>query len=171
MKKIYHLVVRYTTDMYGMEDVIAPHNHVALHHEAVWVGKPFHKMGRVPMDKINEQIREGFTPRLYFIDTQRKRPIAHFGNLLEITMNAPGDRELIPPFYKQKRILSRMKVWMKVDFLQGFYLNDLPELERLIELYDDAERLVDGSSGYFVMYEDREAEIAALPINDGLPGL
>jgi hypothetical protein len=157
--------------MYEIEDVITPHNHVALHHDAVWVGKPLHKMGRVTMDKINEQIREGLTPRLYFIDTQRKRPIAHSGTLLEITMKSPGDRELIPPFYRQKRILSRMKAWIKVDFLQGFYLNDLPELEKMNDFFDDAEKLADGSSGYFIICEDREANIAMPPTNGGSPGL
>jgi len=154
--KIYHLVVRYTEDMYEIDDVIERHNQMALRHEAVWVGKPFHVMGRVPMDIINQQIGAGLGPRLYFINTKRKRPIAHVGMLLAVTMRSPGDKELIPAFYKQKRILNRMKVWMKVDFLQGFYLSDLPTLEKMNAVYDDAEMLADKSSGYFMLYEDME---------------
>jgi hypothetical protein len=154
--KIYHLVVRYTEDMYEVDDVIVRHNQIALRQDAVWVGKPFHKMGQATMDIINQQIAEGLEPRLYFIDTKMKRPIAHFGKLLAVTMKAPSDRELIPMFYQQKKILSRMKVWMKVDFLDGFYLNDLPALEKMNEVYNDAEMLADKSSGYFILYEDRE---------------
>jgi len=154
--KIYHLVVRYTEDMYDIDHVTVWHNQAALRHGAVWVGKPLHKMGQVPMDILNQQIAEGLEPRLYFIDTKRTRPVAHFGKLLAVTMKAPADRELMPVFYKQKKILSRMKVWMKVDFLQGFYLSDLPALEKMNAVYDDAEMLADKSSGYFMLYEDVE---------------
>lgn len=158
MLPIYHLVVRYTEAMYEIDQVIERHNQVALHHQAVWVGKPFHRMGHVPMTIINKQVEEGLEPRLYFINTEQTRPIAHFGELLELRMKAPTDRELIPPFYAQKRILSRMKVWMKVNFLQGFYLEDLPGLAKLNELYGDAEGFADGSTGYFIAYEQRVCE-------------
>jgi hypothetical protein len=51
-----------------------------------------------------------------------------------------------------------MKVWMKVNFLQGFYLDDLPGLAKLNELYGDAEGFADSSSGYFIAYEQRVCE-------------
>lgn len=151
----YHLVMKYSDEMYDTKDIILLHNQIALRQGAVWIGKPYHVMGRVPMMQINEQIEAGFSSRLYLIDNKRTRPIGHFGELLFISMKSPKEeRELIPLFYKEKKILSRMKVWMKVSFLQGFYLDELPELQKANKSYEQAVSFATGCSEYFMMVQD-----------------
>lgn len=149
-----HLVVKFSEDMYDTNNVIMLHNKVALRRGAVWFGKAYHLMSQNALNEMNEQIANGFTTQLFLIDKKRSKPIAHFANLLCLSTRVPKEEELIPPFYREKRIRSRMKVWLKVDCFSGFYMDEFPELEKTNKFYEEITAWGDACSEYFLMYEE-----------------
>ena len=62
--------------------------------------------------------------------------MAYRAELKALTSKSPPDKELIPGFYKESRILSRMKTWLKVGYLQGFRLEELAELHEANAKYE-----------------------------------
>jgi hypothetical protein len=135
-----HLVIRVSDAIYGLPSAVLRHNSTAFWHEGVWLGKPDRGLPASTIYRLNEQITAGFETCLYIIDPDRSNPVAYGGRLREVSSKSPPDKELIPPFYRELRILSRMKAWLKVGYLQGFSLTELPTLVDANTSYELFER-------------------------------
>lgn len=139
MPEYIHLVIRVSDAIYGVPGAMLRHNSVAFWHEGVWLGKPDRGLAPGWMNALNRQIDAGFKTYLFIIDPDHNSRIVYRGALQAVTSKSPPDKELIPRFYRESRILSRMKTWLKVDELVAFRLDEFPGLAEANKEYEDLE--------------------------------
>ena len=136
MSQYIHLAVRVSDEMYGgLPNTVLRHNHIAFQHGAVWFGKPGFAIREKTANQINEQVQQKYTTYAYFIDPDRKNPIAYSAELFGVSLRSPKEKEQIPLFYKELRILSRMKSWLKVGYLEAIKLEEFGGLDEANNSY------------------------------------
>ena len=146
---------------YGLPSAVIRHNLVSCRQGAVWLGKPDRGLPRTLVKVLNEQIEAGYRTLLFIIDPDGSNPVMHVGELQAVNPKSPPDKELIPLFYRQFKLLSRIKAWLKVADLDGFRLDEWEGPEQANTRYDSLERqaLELGATsvpGYFELWEARQ---------------
>ncbi|HLO29918.1 MAG TPA: hypothetical protein VK249_12320 [Anaerolineales bacterium] len=136
MDRITHLVIKISDTHYGLSGTVLRHNLIALEHGAVWIGKPDHPLASSFIGYANEQIDQGIATYLFVIDPDRSNPTAYEAALQAAISKPPQEKYLIPPFYKELKILHRMKAWFKVGPFHAFNLEQFPILDELNTRYD-----------------------------------
>jgi hypothetical protein len=62
--------------------------------------------------------------------------------LQAVNLKSPSEKKLVPGFYREMKMLSRMKAWLKIGDLHGYRLDEQLRLEEA------------SLSGYFELEEE-----------------
>ena len=154
-KSPLHLVVRFSDTMFGVGDVVAEHNELVNQYGAVWFGKLGSPLSQVRVDLLNKQIDQKVPTFLYLVKGNRKKSTAYCANLMFVTRDFPKDKALIPIYYKKKKLIDFMKVWMKIGKIELIEMDAMIKLKAINSIYPIAETLVKSSSGYFLVHESK----------------
>ena len=161
----HHIALRISDKTYNLPSTVIRHNPIAFKYGAVWIGKPDRAIPGSIVMILNEQCEQKVRPtRLFIIDPDHKNPVAFQAELYAVSLKSPQEKEMIPPFYKELKILSRMKVWFKVSYLDGFRLDEMPYLDKINTHYDQLERKATllfhpkSVPGYFDVVEEKDEE-------------
>lgn len=150
-----HLVVRFSDTMFSVGDVVAEHNNLVDQHGAVWFGKLGSPFSLDRIDLLNKQVEQDIPTFLYLVKGNRKKSTAYCANLLFVTRDFPKDKALIPVYYKKKKLIDFMKVWMKIGRIEPIEMDAMGKLKAINSIYPIAETLVRSSSGYFLVHESK----------------
>jgi hypothetical protein len=147
--------------MYGVTEVVNRHHLLAFRHGAVWFGKPERGISRMDVNQLNEQIEGGLQTYLFIVNLENTR-IVHTAGLLQVSLKSPPEKDLVPPFYKQLKLLHRMKTWLKIAYpIDGFSANEYPAVMKTLAKYQALEKKHQKNSpagvsmpGYFLMAQE-----------------
>ena len=167
MNPLCHIAIRISDKTYGLPSTVLRHNLVSCRQGAVWFGKPDRGLPHSLVQQLNEQIQAGHRTQVFMIDPERSNLVAYYGELQAVSLRSPAEKELIPKFYKEMKLLSRIKAWLKIGEFEGFRLDENEGLCQANADYEMLENLVIQEAigrvsfpGYFVLEE--------APPDDGL---
>jgi hypothetical protein len=153
MNNPYHLVIRFSDTMFGVGDVVAEHNNLVKENGAVWFGKLGRPVSQARVNLLNKQLAQNTPTLLYLVKGNRKKYSAYRANLLFVSREFPKDKALIPSYYKEKKIIKFMKVWIKIGKIEAIDMTEMRKLKTINSVFPIAETLAISSSGYFLVHE------------------
>jgi hypothetical protein len=165
LEPLTHIAIRISDKTYGLPSTVLRHNLVSCRNDSVWFGKPDWGLPLSLVERLNGQIRAGLETRLITIDPDHSNPVAYVADLQAVSLEFPPEKELIPRFYTDMKLLPRIKAWLKVDEFQGFRIDENEGLLLANAIYEIQEKdaLLAGSRlrfpGYF--------ELEPVPPEDG----
>jgi hypothetical protein len=152
MQSLTHLAIRVSDKLYNVPHAIHRHIQVSCRRGAVWLGKPDRGLPRSLVNTLNRQIAAGHPTQLLIIDPDPCNRVMYLTDLQGVSLRTPSEEELLPAFYREMKLLTRMKAWLKIGDLTGFCVDENP--------------LVDAMNRYYTKMEE-EALLQGRP---GLPG-
>ena len=160
--KVFHLVVRFSDNLFGVGDVVAKHNDVVAKHGVVWFGKLGSTFSVSRIELLNKQIQESIPTFLYLVQGNWKKPSVYRAEILAVARELPTkERKLVPAYYSKLGLLEYMRAWIKIGrivFVERSVLNDFCAMTSALPFQ---ETLVRSSSGYFLVYDAKKAKRAA----------
>lgn len=111
MQPLSHLAIRLSDKLYNVPSAIHRHTQVSCRHEAVWLGKPDRALTPKLVATLNEQIAAGHPTFLFLIDPDPRNRVMYLSELQGVSLKSPPEKELVPGFYREMKLLSRMKAW------------------------------------------------------------
>ena|SRR5690349_6832806 len=124
MPLLTHLAIRLSNNVYKIPSAIHRHTQdgeVSCRHGAVWLpgkvrqdrwGKPDRGLPRSLVSTLNCQIAAGHPTYLFIIDPDPCNQVMYLSELQAVRLpEAPPEKELVPGFYREMKMLSRMKAW------------------------------------------------------------
>jgi hypothetical protein len=157
MTKTIQLAVCISDDIYNVSDFVIHHYSLAFTQDAVWLGKINRPIATGYINMLNEQIERGFSTFAAFVNPYSRNKVMYLAPLLYASLRSPKEKELIPPFYKELKILSKMKTWLKLGYpIECLSIEDYPDLENAVAQYSAIERKLRklgpvSTPGYFVL--------------------
>jgi hypothetical protein len=140
MTEHFQLVICIPEEWYDLPDWIMRHYSVAFKRESVWFGKPDPAIPPRDVHKLRAQIKAGVPTLVAITNPHSNNKIVYVAALLGVSSELPKKKELLPPFYEELQILSRMKTWLKLGYpIEGFRLEEFPDLEKAIATYNKHE--------------------------------
>jgi hypothetical protein len=160
MQPLTHLALRVSDKLYNVPSAIHRHIQVSCRHGAVWLGKPDRGLPKNLVDTLNHQIEAGYPAYLFLIDPDSCNQVMYLSELQGVSLKSPPEKELVPGFYREMKMLSRMKAWLKIGDLEGYRLDEHPVIEAMNRHYTrmEEEALRQGSRrlpGYFKLKQER----------------
>jgi hypothetical protein len=164
LKTITHIAIRLSDQTYNLPSTVIRHNLVSCRQGATWLGKPDRALTRRLVQNLNEQIEAGYPTYLFIIDPDRRNPARYRAELQRVSLKSPPDKELVPGFYKELKIVSRIKTWFKIGNLDGFRLDEMPGLEQANAEYAQMEELaswlgITSVPGYFELSQETSESV------------
>jgi len=151
-----HLVIRFSDTMFGVGDVISIHNAVVEKFGAVWFGKLGGTLSFARIELLNKQIALKIPTFVYLIKGNRRKSTPYKAKVLVISRDYPQkEKELIPSYYKEKKLLKYMNAWVKLGHIEQGEMNDLKNLKTVNSIFPLEETLARSSSGYFLVHESK----------------
>ena len=156
---ITHIAIRLSDQTYNLPSTMMRHNLISCRQDAVWLGKPDRALTPGLVETLNEQIQAGNPTYLFIIGPEGSNTPSYRAAMQRVSLKSPPEKELIPGFYKELKMLSRIKTWFKVGDLDGFRLDEMPGLEQANATYTKAEKLasllgVTSMPGYFELRQE-----------------
>ena len=153
-EKIYHLIIRFSDNLFGVGDVIARHNEVIEKYDAVWFGKLGIPLSQKRIDILNEQISKNITTTLYLIKGSRSKSTAYQAAIIHLTKEQPSsETNLFPPYYLEKGICEYIKTWIKVIQISPIEMSFFNNFRVVNSVFPIQETLLRSSSGHFFIQE------------------
>lgn len=112
--------------MYNVPGAIYRHMLVSCRHGAAWLGKPDRGLPAFLVETLNHQIQAGHPTYLFLIDSDPGNRVMYLTELQAVSLKAPPEKGLVPGFYREMKMLSRMKAWLKIGDLEGVRLDEHP---------------------------------------------
>ena len=109
MKTLTHIAIRLSDQTYNLPSTVVPHNLVSCRQGAVWIGKPDRALTPGLVATLNEQIEAGYPTYLFIIAPQGVGLASYQAEIQKVSLKSPQDKDLVPAFYKELKILSRIK--------------------------------------------------------------
>ncbi|HLP80492.1 MAG TPA: hypothetical protein VK141_00695 [Nitrosomonas sp.] len=154
--KTFHLVVRFSDNLFGISDVIAKHNDVVSKYGYVWFGKMGSTLSISRMEMLNEQVSKGIPTFVYLVKGNRKKSTAYRANLLFITREfSSKEVKRTPKYYSENELVQYMKAWIKIGEIESVEMSALSNLKTTSSINSIQETLVRSSSGYFLVHESK----------------
>ena len=161
MTEHFQLVICIPEEWYDLPDWVMRHYSVAFKHNAVWFGKPDPAILSGDVRRLRAQLKSGLPTLVAITNPHSRKKIVYVAPLLGVSSGLPKEKDLLPPFYEEFHILSRMKTWLKLGYpIDGYRLEEFPDLEKAIATYNKLERklLKKGPvkmPGYFFLMLDK----------------
>ncbi len=135
---------------------IEEHQKVIEQEGAVWFGKMGQPISQNAIDKLNKQVEDNIPTYIYLVKGNRRKPKAYVSDLVVASKTIPEEEMcLIPPYYKELKIIQFIKFWAKVTNLHEIDLKDLTKMGVVSSVYPLMETLVKSSSGHFYIKEKK----------------
>lgn len=151
-----HLVIRFSDTMFDVGDVISIHNEVVKKHKAVWFGKLGGTLSFSRIELLNKQIAQKTPTFVYLVKGNRKKSTPYKAQILDITRDFPKkEKDLIPLYYTEKKLLKFMSVWFKIGHIEKIDMEDLKNYKTINSIFPLEETLSRSSSGYFLVHESK----------------
>lgn len=150
-RKILHLVVRFSDNLFGIGDVVTRHNEIVKENGVVWFGKMGQTISQIRVDALNKQVEKKIPTFVYLVKGNRKKSKAYRATLILISKENPEERDLIPAYYEEKDLIQYMKAWIKIGEIEPIELSEMKGLKAVSSAYPIAETLARSSSGYFLV--------------------
>ncbi len=111
------------------------------------------------VETLNEQIEAGYPTYLFIIGPEGSNMPSYRAAMQRVSLKSPPEKELIPAFYKELKILSRMKTWSMIGKLERFRISAIPGLKQANATYAGAEKLacmmdITSVPGYFELHQE-----------------
>ncbi|HEX5837416.1 MAG TPA: hypothetical protein VFY26_06270 [Anaerolineales bacterium] len=135
MGRLTHLALRLSDTVYNVPGAIYRHMLVSCRHGAAWLGKPDRGLPAFLVETLNQQIQAGHPTYLFLIDPDPGNRVMYLTELQAVSLKAPPEKGLVPGFYREMKMLSRMKAWLKIGDLEGFRLDEQPGVEEANRRY------------------------------------
>ncbi len=140
--------------MFDVGDVVSIHNEVVKKHKAVWFGKLGGTLSLSRIDLLNKQISEKTPTFVYLVKGNRKKSTPYKAQILTVTRDFPKkEKDLIPSYYTEKKLLKFMSVWIKIGHIEKIDMEDLKNYKTINSIFPLEETLSRSSSGYFLIHE------------------
>lgn len=151
-----HLVIRFSDTMFSVGDVVSLHNDVVDLHGAVWFGKLGGTLSQSRIDMLNKQIEQKIPTLLYLVKGNRRKSTPYKTEILAVSRDFPKkEKDLIPPYYGEKKLLKFMNAWVKIERIEQVEMSALKNLKTINSIFPIEETLVQSSSGYFLVHESK----------------
>ncbi len=159
MARLTHIALRLSDNVYNVPGAIHRHILVSCRYGAAWLGKPDRGLPATLVETLNCQILAGLPTYLFLIDPDPSNRVIYLTELHRVSLKSPREKDLVPAFYRERKMLSRMKAWLKISDLEGFRLDEHPGVEEANRHYAqmEAEALRRGPMslpGYFVLFHE-----------------
>ena len=171
MQPLTHLAIRVSDNVYNIPSAIHRHIQVSCRHGAVWLGKPDRGLPQSLIDILNRQIEAGYPTYLFIIDPNPCNRVMHLSELQGVSLKSPPEKALVPRFYRDMKLLSRMKAWLKIGDLEGFRLDEHPVVDEMNRQYAriEEEALRQGARrlpGYFELEQEPATVTSPIPAKE-----
>jgi hypothetical protein len=154
--KHFHLVIRFSDNLFSVGDVVSKHNEIVSAYGNVWFGKLGSPLSYRRVDLINNQIMKNLPTSLYLVKGARKKSTAYITSIFEVTRDFPKkESNLIPEYYTEKGIIKFISVWLKIGEIEQIEMSHLKNLRAIHSVFPLEETLAKSSSGYFLVSEGR----------------
>lgn len=151
-----HLVIRFSDTMFDVGDVVSNHNEVVKKHKAVWFGKLGGTLSLSRIELLNKQIAQKTPTFVYLVKGNRKKSTPYKAQILMVTRDFPKkEKDLIPSYYAEKKLLKYMTVWVKIGHIEKIEMDDLKNFKTINSIFPLEETLSRSSSGYFLVHESK----------------
>ncbi|MCL4270999.1 MAG: hypothetical protein KJZ72_15700 [Anaerolineales bacterium] len=151
-----HLVIRFSDTMFDVGDVVSNHNEVVKKHKAVWFGKLGGTLSLSRIELLNKQIAQKIPTFVYLVKGNRKKSTPYKAQIFTVTRDFPKtEKDLIPSYYAEKKLLKFMTVWIKVGHIEKIEMDDLKNYKTINSIFPLQESLSRSSSGYFLVHESK----------------
>lgn len=151
-----HLVIRFSDTMFDVGDVVFNHNEVVKKHKAVWFGKLGGTLSLSRIELLNKQIFQKTPTFVYLVKGNRKKSTPYKAQILAVTRDFPKkEKDLIPSYYAEKKLLKFMSVWIKIGHVEKIEMEDLKNYKTINSIFPLEETLSRSSSGYFLIHESK----------------
>ena len=155
--KTFHIVVRFSDNLFSVGDVVAKHNKVVSQVGFVWFGKIGQTISQNRIDLLNDQINRGITTFVYLVKGNRKKSTFYQAIVLSIAKDVPKDEtNAIPNYYEENDLIQYMKTWIKVSEITSIEPSSISNLKTIGSVFPLQETLVRSSSGYFFVHETKK---------------
>ena len=160
MARLTHLALRLSDNVYNVPGAIHRHILVSCRYGAAWLGKPDRGLPASLVEELNCQIEAGHPTYLFLIDPDPGNRVMYLSELHVVSLKSPHEKGLVPAFYRERKMLSRMKAWLKIGDLEGFRLDEHPGVEEANRHYAqmEEEALRRGTvslPGYFELLQEQ----------------
>jgi hypothetical protein len=154
--KPLHLVIRFSDNMFSVGDVVQKHNEIVDKHGAVWFGKLGGTLSLSRIELLNKQIAQKMPTFVYLVKGNRRKSTPFKASILAISRDLPKkEKELIPPYYGEKKLLKFMNAWVKIGRIEQVEMSTLKNLKTINSIFPLEETLMRSSSGYFLVHESK----------------
>lgn len=119
MEHTIHLLAKFSDQLGFTSDTIAEHNKVIKDKGAVWFGKLGRRLGKEPLECLNQQCAHGIPTYLYLVQRREGTFQVFRGNVLEMTYTSGlHSRHLIPAYYQQHRLTENIHFWVRLSHIK-----------------------------------------------------
>lgn len=154
--KVFHLVVRFSDNLFGVGDVVAKHNEVVLRNGYVWFGKMGSTLSVNRIEMLNLQIAQNIPTFIYLVKGNRKKSTAYQAPLIGLAKQlSESETNKIPEYYAEKELVQYMKAWFKIGEIKPVEMSTMSNMRTLNSILPIQETLVLSSSGYFLIHESK----------------
>jgi hypothetical protein len=154
--KNFHLVIRFSDNLFSVGDVIEKHNQVVSKFDYVWFGKLGQPISQNRIDLLNAQIAKSVPTYAYLVKGNRRKSTFYraklFGASKELNKE---ERKCIPAYYAEAKLLKYINCWLKVSEIKPIETSEISHLKTINSVFPLAETLVRSSSGYFFVHESK----------------
>ena len=155
-EKIFHIVIRFSDNLFSVGDVVAKHNAVVENNGYVWFGKMGSPISQGRMDLLNTQIAKNTPTFVYFVKGIRNKSTFYRADVLAISREINlSEKEAIPKYYQEKELTQFMKTWLKILEISQIEESAMSTLKTTSSIFRLQDTLVRSSSGYFFVHESK----------------
>ena len=152
--KAFHLVIRFSDNLFDVGNVVAKHNDIVSKYGYVWFGKMGSAFSESRIEMLKKQIDKGIPTYVYLVKGNRKKSTAYQAKLIDIATELnKTEAKKTPSYYHKKELVQYMKVWIKIGEINSIEMSDMSRLKTINSVFPIQETLVRSSSGYFLVHE------------------
>lgn len=152
---VIHLAIRLSDDLFQIGDVIQRHREVLAQHRAVWLGKFGAAPGRLTLARLLSQLERGVTTSVWLLASSGKERRVYRAALAGVSHTPPDDRNLVPTYYAERRLLPHVGFWLLFDTLDEADKAVMRELVVVSSGRSLQDAVRSSMSGFFVVSEGR----------------
>jgi len=150
----YHLVIRFSDNLFGVGKVAERHNELVSKYGYVWFGKLGSCISVNRIELLAQQIGREVPTFVYLVKGTRKKSEFYRASLYDLRRELPeGETEKYPSYYDDLEIFKYMNTWFKVGEICPVDLSAIKGLRAINSVYSIQETLALSSSGYFLVHE------------------
>lgn len=154
-----HLIIRYSDNLYKIDDVVSEHTKIIDKNGMVWFGKVGKPLGLPHLETINNQCTSGVPTYLYLIQKVGKNYLTHRGKLIKASRSFPtAQKSLIPKYYYEKEILSLISIWFNLSEITKMDEGYLSNLRVVTSIMTITETLASSMAAMFIVKEVKKRE-------------